>query len=111
MAVQNPGEPFTRIDVKEAQEKLDKGEVALIDVREPVEFAAGRLPGATLIPVNSIPARKDELPQSKPILFVCATGQRSALAAEFAAAFGHKELYNLEGGTVAWREAGLPIEQ
>jgi rhodanese-related sulfurtransferase len=110
MAVQNPGVPFVRIDVNEAREKLEKGEVALVDVREPGEYAAGHLPGAQLLPVNSVPSRKDELPQGKPILFVCATGQRSALAAEFAAAFGHKDLFNLEGGTVAWREAGLPIE-
>ena len=111
MAVQNPGEPFTRIDVKEAREKLESGDVELVDVREPGEYAGGHLPGAKLLPVNSVPARKDELPQGRPILFVCATGQRSALAAEFAAAFGHKDLFNLEGGTVAWREAGFPIEQ
>jgi rhodanese-related sulfurtransferase len=110
MAVQNPGEPFVRVTVQEAKEKLDSGEVALIDVREPGEFAAGHIPGATLIPVNSVPARKDELPNDKPLLFVCAKGQRSALAAEFAAAFGFKDLYNLEGGTDAWREAGLPVD-
>jgi sulfur-carrier protein adenylyltransferase/sulfurtransferase len=111
MSVQNPGEPFVRLSVEEAKTKLEGGEVALIDVREPGEYAEGHLPGAKLMPVNSVPQRQAEFPSDKPLLFVCAVGQRSALAAEFAAAFGHKDLFNLEGGTVAWREAGLPIER
>ena len=42
MAVKNPGEPFTRIDVNEAKEKIDSGAVQLIDVRTPGEYARGR---------------------------------------------------------------------
>ncbi|MPZ23960.1 MAG: hypothetical protein GEU28_10550 [Dehalococcoidia bacterium] len=111
MPVQNAGEPFVRLTVQEAREKLDAGELSLVDVREPGEYATGHLPGATLVPVNSVPQRKADLPGDRPILFVCAKGQRSALAAEFAAAMGFKGLYNLEGGTDAWRDAGLPLEQ
>lgn len=110
MATQNPGEPFVRLTVDEAREKMEKGEVHVIDVREPHEYSAGHLPAARLIPVNSVPARHGELPADKALLFVCAKGQRSALACEFAAAFGFRELFNLEGGTDAWREKGLPVE-
>ena len=57
-------------------------------------------------------ARREELPKDKKILFVCAVGQRSALAAEMAAAAGlpADALYTLDGGTDAWKKAGQPVE-
>ncbi|MDE3096001.1 MAG: rhodanese-like domain-containing protein [Chloroflexota bacterium] len=105
-------EPFYRIDVAEAKEMLAQDDVVVIDVREPHEYSSGHVPSATLIPVNSVFARREELPQDKKIVFVCAVGQRSALAAEMAAAAGlpADHLYNLDGGTDAWRKAGEPVE-
>ena len=104
-------EPFYRVDVAEASEMVGEG-VVVIDVRNPDEFQSGHIPGATLIPVNSVFARREELPKDKKILFVCAVGQRSALAAEMAAAAGlpADSLYTLDGGTDAWRKAGQPVE-
>src|SRR2546430_9581310 len=105
-------EPFHRIDVPEAKEMVQEPDVAVIDVREPHEFTAGHIPDATLIPVNSVFARREELPKDKKIVFVCAVGQRSALAAEMAAAAGlpADHLYTLDGGTEAWRKAGEKID-
>ncbi|MHB8376100.1 MAG: rhodanese-like domain-containing protein [Dehalococcoidia bacterium] len=105
-------EPFYRVDVAEAKEMLAQDDVVVIDVREPHEYSAGHVPSATLIPVNSVFARREELPKDKKIVFVCAVGQRSALAAEMAAAAGlpADHLYNLDGGTDAWRKAGEPVE-
>jgi rhodanese-related sulfurtransferase len=105
-------EPFYRVDVAEAKEMVAADDVAVIDVREPHEYQTGHVPHATLIPVNSVFARREELPKDKRILFVCAVGQRSALAAEMAAAAGvpPERLFNLEGGTDSWRKAGEPIE-
>ncbi len=111
MAVKNPQEPFTRITVEEAAEMLRRDDIVVIDVREPHEYQQGHLPGAKLMPVGSLFARKDELPRDKAIIFVCAVGQRSALACEIAAAVGLVHLYNLEGGTEAWVKAGLPVEK
>jgi rhodanese-related sulfurtransferase len=102
MATKDPREPFTRISVQEANEMMSDG-AAVIDVRNP--------PGAALIPVNSVFARREELPKDKDVIFVCAVGQRSALAAEMAAAAGLTRLYNLEGGTDAWIKAGMPAEK
>ncbi len=105
-------EPFYRIDVAEAKEMLGGSDAVLIDVREPHEYQAGHAPGATLIPVGSVFARRGELPTDKKIIFICQVGQRSALAAEMAAAAGipADRLYNIEGGTDAWRKAGEPVE-
>ena len=65
----------------------------------------------TLIPVNTVYARREELPQDKDLIFVCAVGQRSALACEMAAAAGLTRLFNLEGGTDAWIKSGMPAEK
>jgi len=111
MAVKNPQEPFTRITAEEAAEMMGRQDVVFIDVREPHEYQRGHVPGAKLIPVNSLFARREELPKDKEIVFVCAVGQRSALACEMAAAAGLTRIYNLEGGTEAWIKAGLPIEK
>ena len=114
MARKDEREPFYRVDVAEAKEMLNgAGDgVAVIDVREPHEYQAGHIPSATLIPVNSVFARREELPKDGKILFVCAVGQRSALAAEMAAAAGlpAERLYTLDGGTEAWRKSGGPVE-
>lgn len=110
MATKDPREPFTRINVQEAKEMLAKG-AAVIDVREPHEYTAGHVPGAPLIPVNTVYARRAELPKDKDVIFVCAVGQRSALASEMAAAAGLTRIFNLDGGTEAWISAGEPVEK
>ena len=111
MPGKDPREPFARISVGESKEMMSRDDVAIIDVREPPEYNAGHVPEAWLIPVATIFAHRDELPRDKDIVFVCAVGQRSALACEMAAAAGLTRLFNLEGGTEAWIEAGYPVEK
>lgn len=110
MATKNEREPFTRISPEEAKEMLQNGAV-IIDVREQHEYDSGHVPGATLIPVNTVYKRREELPKDKDVLLICAVGQRSALAAEMAAAAGLTRLFNVEGGTEAWIKAGEPVER
>jgi rhodanese-related sulfurtransferase len=112
MATKNAQEPFHRIDVAEAKEMISDG-ANIIDVRDPHEYTAGHIPGAPLIPVGNVFARREELPKDGKIIFACAVGQRSALACEMAAAAGitADRLYNLEGGTEAWIKAGEPVEK
>ncbi len=110
MAYKDPREPFSRINVDEAKAMITGGSAVVIDVREPHEYAAAHVPGAKLIPVNTIINHKDEIPDAGDLVFICAVGQRSALACEYAAALGKQNLYNVEGGTDAWVRAGLPVE-
>lgn len=111
MPTKNPQEPYHRVDVSEAKELIDDG-AHVIDVRDPYEYQGGHVPAATLIPVNSVFDRREELPQDGKIVFVCAVGSRSALACEMAAAAGlpPERLYNLDGGTDAWIAAGQAVE-
>lgn len=110
MPTKNEREPFTRLNVQEAKDMLANG-AAVIDVREPHEYDGGHVPNAAHIPVNTVYARRAELPQDKDVIFVCAVGQRSALAAEMAAAAGLTRIFNLDGGTEAWINAGEPVEK
>lgn len=110
MATKDPREPFTRISVDEAKEMMNDG-AAVIDVREPHEYSAGHVPKASLLPVNSVFARREELPKDQDVIFVCQIGQRSALACEMAAASGLTRIFNLEGGTEAWINAGQPVDK
>ena len=110
MAKQVPGEPYTRISIEEANEMLESGEGIAIDVRRDDEYAAGHIKGAMWIPVDDVIPRFAELPADKKLLFICAVGARSGLAAEYASAMGvtAENLFNIEDGTPTWIEKGLP---
>lgn len=109
---QEPGEPYRRISVEEAREMQQEGAL-IVDVRRPDEWAAGRPAGAVHIPVDDFLAEAEaKLPAEGDLLFICAAGVRSALAAEMAAALGFEQerLYNVEAGAPKWIEAELPTE-
>jgi len=103
-------EPYERITIAAAFKIYDKEDVAVIDVREPDEYTQAHIKNATLIPVDEIMTRIDELPSDKKLLFVCASGYRSGLACEMAAAMGidSSKLFNIDGGTQGWIENGHP---
>ncbi len=110
MPRQEPGEPYYRVTVDEAGKMYGKEDVVFIDVRRADEYVAGHVKNALFIPVDDIMARIDELPQDKKLLFICAAGVRSGLACEMAAAMGIESgrLFNVENGTQAWIDKGLP---
>ncbi len=86
----------------------------IIDVRKPDEFndELGHIQGAELMCLqDNFEFRVRQLDKSKPYLFVCRSGGRSAKAARIAVAHGIKEVFNLEGGMLAWREAGRDSER
>ncbi len=86
--------------------------IKLIDVREPHEYAAGHVPGAELVPLRSVPARVDAFPQDGEVFVICRSGGRSAQAIQFLRQQqGHDNLINIAGGTMAWAQAGYPIDQ
>lgn len=94
------------ISPKKLKEKLDKNEIYLIDVREEVEHKNESIEGSYLIPLSNINAKN--LPSTtKPIVFHCLSGKRSAEAcAKIALELPSLELYSLKGGITAWIKAG-----
>ena len=75
----------------------------LIDVREPVEFKSGHIPGAKNIPLSQIHGRLQEIPKDRKLLLYCRSGMRSRSAAKILLKHQHKELAHLGGGITAWR--------
>lgn len=102
---------ITTLSVKDAQALLADGKVTLVDVRDDNEWAAGHIPNAVHVPLDRIKADPKGTLTADPVLFVCARGGRSMTAAKLADGLGLKEIYNLDGGTIGWAQAGLPIEK
>ena len=92
-------------------DKAAGGECCLIDVRTPVEYAEGHVPGARLICLDTLEARAHEIPKDRDVYLICRSGARSAQALKYlSAAHGHERLINVAGGTMAWIAAGYPVE-
>jgi rhodanese-related sulfurtransferase len=92
-----------------ARELIEAGEVELIDVREQHEWSAGHIPQARHVPLSRLRTSPKAHLQRDKLLFVCAAGARSNMAAQLAVAIGHSQVYNLAGGTQAWKKTGLPF--
>jgi rhodanese-related sulfurtransferase len=106
MAFSDPVHELTPTQLKEA---LDSGEIELIDVREPYEWEAGRIPGAIHIELERLAARADEIPNDKVVVFQCRLGVRSAMAMQAFRASGW-DAYHLGGGIQRWVDEGFPLE-
>jgi len=74
----------------------------LLDVREPWEYQTCRIEGSTLAPMNTIPARAQELDPQTATVVICHHGTRSLQVALFLERNGFANLYNLQGGVNAW---------
>lgn len=92
------------ISVLELKEMMDKGEdFQLIDVREDFEYETSNL-GGTLIPLAGILIEADKIAKDKPVIVHCRSGKRSAIAIMQLEPKGFTNLYNLQGGILAWAE-------
>jgi rhodanese-related sulfurtransferase len=81
--------------------------LAVVDVREPVEWQYGHIEGAVHIPLGELTGRLDEVPEGQ-TLVVCKVGARSAQAVMWLAQQG-REVVNLDGGLLEWEAAGRAL--
>jgi rhodanese-related sulfurtransferase len=95
---------------KTVEELRTTGAIVIIDVREPDEYAEGRIPGATLIPLGELASRTDEVPTDVPVVMVCRSGNRSAQAVQILQKAGFTNIHNMTGGMNAWTAAGYVPE-
>lgn len=99
--------PSARITVDELAGMLAAPDRPLVlDVRLPAEYRAVHLEPSVLLPLDELPRRRGELPPGREIVLVCRTGARARLAAAQLTAFRTRVL---EGGIVAWQQAGQPV--
>jgi len=87
---------------------LDAGQILLIDVREPAEFAAERIHGALNFPLSTFDPAALPKADDRTIVFSCGSGKRSAMAVDRCRKAGHAIDAHLAGGIMAWKAARLP---
>ncbi len=106
--------PIPHIDVEQAADKLTQADSEgrrplLVDVRERYELEEVRAQGVVHLPMSTFADGWRELPRDRALMFICATGRRSLVAADFLARNGYDDVANVSGGTVEWRKRGLPV--
>ncbi|AWN22142.1 sulfurtransferase [Deinococcus irradiatisoli] len=108
------------LTVEQVAAELERGDTLLLDVREPGEQdQTGKIPGSIATPRGmlefwadpSSPYHRSELQPDRRIIIHCASGGRSALAADTLQQMGYTNVAHLEGGIQAWKNAGQPVEQ
>jgi len=99
------------VDSQTLAKQLKAGEVVLIDVREPHEFAAERIPGAISMPLSTFnPQQAAAKGQGKPVVISCQVGGRAGRAVETMVAAGTKTPVLFRESLNGWKAAGLPTE-
>lgn len=101
-------EPLAGLRPDRVAELLAEGRVQVVDVREPYEHTAGHIAGSHHLPLARLAAEAETLDRSRPVVFGCRVGARSALATRAFRRAGW-DAYNLEGGMLAWADRGLPL--
>ncbi len=82
-----------------------------LDVREPMEWNLGHIPGAVFIPCGNLESRIEAtIPREKKIIIYCARGNRSALAADTMQQMGYADVASMSQGIIGWVDAGGEIE-
>lgn len=108
------------LTVDETARELEEDDALLVDVREPGERAEnGSIPGAVAAPRGMLefwadptsPYHREEFQPNRRIIFHCASGGRSALAAATLEDLGYERAAHLDGGLKAWKEAGRPVQE
>jgi rhodanese-related sulfurtransferase len=87
----------------------ERGEIELVDVREPYEHEAGRIAGSRHVPLARLTQEAASFDAQRPLVFYCRVGSRSAMAAQAFRASGYQAL-TMTGGLVAWAAQDLPLE-
>lgn len=107
--------PYATIGTDDAKRMIESG-ARVIDVRQPEEWNRGHIAEATLVPINGIYSFGKALKElhiglDEDVIFVCASGQRSASASEIAMVTGLNKVYNLANGMNGWMMRRYPIER
>lgn len=97
------------LDTLGATRLINDSQALVLDVRAPGEFEAGHLPHARNLPLAELDRRLGELPAGRPLIVCCNSGMTSAKAAASLRKAGRADVFNLDGGLNAWRQAGLPV--
>lgn len=90
---------------------LNRQHAVMIDVREAAEIEKGRIANALTIPLGELAGKAADLAKykSRPVILVCASGNRSTSGVSTLTKAGFEQVFSLEGGLKAWKDAGQPV--
>lgn len=108
-ATNTPSSLPGQISVSEAYNKYQSGAFVL-DVRTQEEWNEFHAPNTTLIPLDQLASRLNELPRDREIVVVCRSGNRSQEGRDILLGAGFNQVTSMTGGLNEWRAAGYPIE-
>lgn len=105
------GLPLTTV----AEVEIDRipdlfGTATIVDVREPMEWDTGHVPGALLIPLAELRESLPPVPKDAPIVTICEAGVRSSVAASILQAAGFTNVSHIPAGSSGYRRSGLALE-
>lgn len=101
------------VNTLEATQLINRQDALVLDVREQAEFAQAHILNSRGLPLSQFEARIGDLEKykDKPVIVYCASGNRSNAAASMLRKRGFSSVFNLNGGFVAWQQAGLPVQK
>lgn len=99
------------ISLNEATLLINRQDALVLDVRETAEWSAGHIPNARHIALGHLGKHLSEIDKykDKPVIVVCASGNRSGSGCGVLRKAGFQQVFNLAGGINAWSDAGLPM--
>ncbi|WP_456411254.1 rhodanese-like domain-containing protein [Oceanithermus sp.] len=109
MVACSPKGSYTNVTADDLYAQLGKPDVMIVDVRTPAEYAEGHIAGAVNLPLQTIESWYKDLPKDKPVYLYCRSGNRSQQAAEFLKKKGFSNIYNEQGGIIAWTQRNYPL--
>lgn len=100
--------PTNPVLLTPAQLKSRQNQLLVVDVRGWLEYWLGHIPGARRYSRNRI---LQDIPKNQAIAVTCLSGHRSAIVAHWLIAQGYRQVYNLQGGLLAWQGAGYTVQR
>ncbi len=103
----------TAVTPLQATPLINHENAVVLDVRSIAEYSKGHIVNAVNIPLNGLARQLQQLEKyrDRPLIVVCRSGSRSAMAARMLMKKGFTEVHNLKGGMMAWENAGLPVKR
>ncbi|WP_322797598.1 rhodanese-like domain-containing protein, partial [Thermoflexus sp.] len=98
-----PDKYYTVGTIEALKDMMAGGNVLLVDVREPNEYAEGHIPGAVNIPLRTLTKNLDKLPKDKPVVLYCRTGHRSGMATAALQMLGYSNVRAFPPAFVGWQ--------
>lgn len=97
-----PADPAVDVSVTEALRLWQTKEAVLIDIRTPLEYRDGHIPGVANIPLDELERRMNEVPKDRKVVLICRTGSRSAEGTKMLRSKGMANVFNSTGGMSTW---------